>query len=130
MNNLTQEILKRHLDYNINTGIFLWMEPTSNRAKAGSKAGVLVSDGYIRIRLMKNLYLAHRLAWLYVFGNFPNFQIDHINRNKSDNRIENLRESTVIQNAMNVGLCSRNTSGFRGVCWKASANKWVARCAP
>jgi hypothetical protein len=60
-------------------------------------------------------YSAHRLAWLYVYGEWPSDQIDHINRNRSDNRIANLRIATPTQNQANRSVCKRNTTGFKGV---------------
>jgi hypothetical protein len=64
---------------------------------------------------MGKLYQAHRLAWFYVYGVFPSGQIDHINRNKSDNRLVNLRDCSISENKQNSGLYKNNKSGFKGV---------------
>lgn len=125
---LTQEILKCHLQYIPETGIFIWVNPTSFRVAKGSEAGSLSPTGYLTIRLFGKLYQAHRLAWLYMTGEMPSKHIDHINCNKADNRFKNLREATNAENVMNSGIRSNNTSGFKGVKWNKNRNKWVADC--
>lgn len=83
---MNQEILKLHLDYNQNTGVFIRRISLCNRVKIGDVAGNTNLQGYVAIRVLGKLYKAHRLAWLYVYGEFPR-DIDHINGVKSDNRI-------------------------------------------
>ena len=85
--------------------------------------------GYVLISIDGTRYPAHRLAWLYIYGQWPNGQIDHINRNPSDNRIVNLREATVAENGHNAGLRIDNTSGFKGVHRHRNllARPWQAR---
>lgn len=110
---LTQEELKRNLDFSPETGIFTWI-----LSKKGTKIGDIAgsnSRGYIRIRLNKKSYFSHRLAWLWVNGEFPKKQIDHIDKNKSNNRIINLREVSRSENACNVNPPANNTSGFKNV---------------
>src|SRR5574340_38831 len=87
---LSQKRLKDLLHYDEDTGIFTWRVNRGWHSKAGSIAGAN-SAGYIIIGIDQVRYKAHRLAWLYVYGEFPSDQIDHININKSDNRISNLR---------------------------------------
>ena len=89
---LTQKRLKELLDYDPKTGIFTWKYANNNR-KAGSKAGYKAKDGYIAISIDSKRYLAHRLVWLFVYGHFPKYDIDHINRIRDDNRIENLQKA-------------------------------------
>ena len=113
---ITQSELKYKLHYNQDTGIFTWI-------KSGKVAG-FTRNGYIIIGINQKEYRAHRLAWLYVYGKMPNKFIDHINLNKSDNTISNLREATISQNAMNVKLSSKNKSGYKGVSWNKEKNKW------
>ena len=125
---LTQEILKNHIKYNPETGVFIWEKPTSFRVLKGSEAGNIAPTGYLTIRLFGKLYQAHRLAWLYMTGEIPSKHIDHINCKKSDNRFKNLREATNSENVMNSGVRSNNTSGHRGVKWNKNRSKWVADC--
>ena len=123
---LTAEYLRSILHYDQETGIFTWKVRTSTRVKVGDAAGCPGGDGYLQIRIQSRLYQAHRLAWLYMNGEWPTDQIDHINRNRSDNRIANLREVTNKQNMQNAGKSSNNTSGHTGVRWYRWASKWLA----
>ena len=89
---LNQETLKEVLNYDENTGIF-------TNCKTGKIMGIGGnSHGYIALSIFGKRYLAHRIAWLYVYGEFPKNQIDHINHDKVDNRIENLRDITAREN--------------------------------
>lgn len=102
------QMLKSLLYYSEEEGVFYWK-------KTGKIAGTLLKDGRIQIQLKGKLYKAHRLAWLYVHGRWPSDQIDHINRNPSDNRIDNLREATQSQNQQNqVNAKSHNKSRLLG----------------
>lgn len=123
---LTAERLREVLHYDENTGVFTWQTSNSNRAPSGSKAGSLDSKGYARIRVDGQDYRAHRLAWLWVFGAWPQSLVDHINHEKTDNRICNLREATASQNQQNRRLSRNNTSGYTGVHWDRHNNKWGA----
>lgn len=122
---LTQEYLKSILNYDSGTGIFTWLITPTNNVPAGSIAGYPVY-GYIIIGINKKLYRAHRLAWLYMYGCFPEGILDHINRDRQDNKIDNLRIASKQQNAYNSKLNKKNTSGFRGVSWHKASNKWRA----
>jgi hypothetical protein len=88
---LAAERLRERLRYDGGTGVFT-RRVGSGHARAGEIAGSVHSTGYVRIGIDGGKYTAHRLAWLYVHGVWPSDQIDHINRNRSDNRIANLRE--------------------------------------
>jgi len=113
---LTQERLKELLEYDPETGVFVWLQTTSNRVKVGSVAGCRRRDGYLLIRLDGKLYLGHRLAWLYVHGEWPANVIDHIDQNKSNNAISNLRDTSMAVNGLNKDKPRRhNTTGFMGV---------------
>jgi len=90
--------------------------------EAGTK-----TRGYIRISIDNKIYFAHRLAWLFVYGNFPKYNIDHINRIRDDNRIENLREATQSYNVINSKTSINNTSGIRGISYHKTTRKWYAR---
>ena len=120
---LNQKTLKKHLDYDPETGIFKW-KIARRGVKSGSVAGTLTLTGYIQIQLFNKLYLAHRLAWLYVNGEFPEDQMDHINGVKIDNRIVNLRAVTHVENSKNKAMPKTNTSGFIGVRWNKKSKKW------
>jgi hypothetical protein len=116
---LTQEILRNLVRYEAQTGEFYWLS-------TGKKAGCLAKDGYVVVQVNKRQYRAHQLAWLYVYGELLIRQLDHINRCRSDNRIENLRKVTLSENSQNQMLTRKNTSGYRGVCWDKDRNLWRA----
>jgi hypothetical protein len=126
MMEITQAELKEILHYDLETGVFRWRFASSNRVKPWSVAGTKGDTGYIKIHINKKLYRAHRLAWLYVKGEFPKEQIDHINGNRTDNFWQNLRETSSKQNQENLPLSKNNTSGYRGVAWSKTSKKWLA----
>ena len=121
---ITQAELKEALHYNPDTGIFTRLITISSRAKAGTVAGYFRSDGYIYIGINKKQYLAHRLAWLYMYGEFPVYQLDHMNHKRADNRIMNLRTASNQENHKNRSKSARNTSGMTGVGWYKATGKW------
>lgn len=123
---LTQAKLKDILHYNSKTGVFTRIKNVGLKVKSGEIAGSYNTAGYRRIKINGTEHLAHRLAWLYVYGSFPLLSIDHINCTKDDNRILNLREATNSQNAMNKFLVKSNTSNFKGVTYHKSSRKWQA----
>ncbi len=124
---ITAERLQELLHYDPETGIFTWKVRTSRSVKVGDVAGCQGGHGYQQIRIQSRNYLAHRLAWLYEHGEWPEDQIDHINRIRTDNRIANLREVSHKQNLQNAGKYSNNTSGYPGVSWNKRISKWRAR---
>lgn len=99
---LTQEELKRLLDYNPETGVFTRLVGITYNSPLGSEAGSIAIIGYRYICLLGSKYLAHRLAWFYVHGVWPNGEIDHINGDRADNRIGNLRVVTHAENQHNT----------------------------
>ena len=103
---LTHSRLLEALDYNPETGIF-------TRSRGKRMVGSDHTNGYLQIRVDYNRYLAHRLAWFYVYGDWPVMDIDHVNRNRKDNRIANLRLATRKQNNANRPGVAK--SGFKGV---------------
>lgn len=123
---LTQSQLLYVLEYDCNSGLFTWLRPQARRNKKGMIAGCLDKSGYWHIQLFGKTFLAHRLAWLYVTGNWPENQIDHIDRNRSNNSFLNLRAATNSQNCRNSKINSLNTSGIKGVHWNFKMKKWQA----
>lgn len=126
---ITQEKLMYHLSYDRETGNFTWVVPTGDRVRKGYRAGFDNGAGYVFIRIMGKIYPAHRLAWLYCYGDMPpkGILVDHIDRNKGNNRIDNLRLATSSQNLMNQGLSKANTSGVKGVVFDKGRGKYAAR---
>lgn len=123
---ITLERLKELLRYDESTGIFTWKMSTSNRAPVGSVAGGLSSNGYLYIKLDGVSYSAHRLAWFYVRGVWPEDKTDHRDLDRRNNRISNLRPATSSENTCNSKLRSTNKSGLKGVCWLSRKQKWLA----
>lgn len=125
---ITQERLSELLSYEPDTGIFRWRvmrRSFGGRVKPGAIAGTPHPKGYTRIRLDQRNYYAHRLAWFYVHGSFPK-EIDHINGDRTDNRIANLRSCTRTQNNANSKIRRNSASGFKGVSWNTQHQKWMA----
>ena len=122
---MDHEKLKQYLTYSPKTGLFYWVAASSDKTKIGDVAGCLRKDGYIKIRVFGKSYLAHRLAWFFVHGVWPEEEIDHINRVRNDNRIENLRSILKRQQQQNMKLTTKNTSGFVGVSQRKNG-KWRA----
>lgn len=117
---ITQEELKNELLYDECTGVFTRNKKTrGKKSNVGNVAGCLDKDGYIRIKVLGKPYQAHRLAWLYIYGSFPEKYIDHINGQRNDNRISNLRDVDMATNIQNLkkSMSSNKTSGFLGVCF-------------
>jgi hypothetical protein len=112
---LTIERLKELLHYDPDTGMFTW-RVNKGPFLAGDVAGRTVKTGkYWRVGIDGKRYIASRLAWLYMTGVWPSYDIDHINRDRQDNRFCNLRDVTTSQNCFNTGKRSHNTTGYQGV---------------
>lgn len=121
-NELTQEELKRRIQYDPDTGIARWIT-TDRKGMAGKIAGTIKPDGYVFIKIGKYIYPMARIIHLYMTGKFPDGEMDHINRIRSDNRWNNLREATRMQNAANVKV--KSSTGYKGV--TRSIGKFQAR---
>jgi len=122
---LSQNELKRLFHYDKNTGLFTRLVRVSNNAGVGDIAGCLsVSDGYIGIYINKIQYRAHRLAWLYVTGKWPENEIDHNDHIRHNNKWKNLSPATKCKNSKNSTLRSDNSSGITGVCLVKKTNRW------
>jgi hypothetical protein len=139
---ITQELLKEFLRYDPETGAFTWLERSQCRFKtvnafktwntrySGKIAGNTITCNrkkYKEVCLNGKSYKAHRLAFLYMAGEFPEHVTDHINGKGLDNRWRNLRAVTTKENSKNLKLNSRNTSGFSGVTIHKGTGKWCAR---
>jgi hypothetical protein len=123
---LTYEKLRELLEYNPATGIFTRRVSTSNAIKAGDVAGWTDGHGYTCISLLNETWKAHRLAHFYMTGQWPSADIDHKDTDRSNNRWDNLRESTRTQNLANARLSQANTSGLKGASFHKSTGKWRA----
>jgi len=124
---LTQERLKELLHYNPETGVFTWIAKVAQGVNVGDIAGSTDTYGHIQIKIKYKIYLAHRLAFLYMTGAFPPVHTDHINHNPADNRWLNLRPVTHQENHHNRIISENNTSGINGVSWMKRNKKWRVR---
>lgn len=125
--------LREKFEYN--NGDLIWKRKNEtsrfdvswNARHSGNVAGTPSTNGYVKINVSGKILYAHRLVWEYHYGEIPKGMfIDHINRNKSDNRIENLRLVTPQDNSRNMGKNKRNSSGFNGVCFDSKLCKYRA----
>jgi len=124
---LTQDRIKELFSYCPNTGVFTRIKGVSGSgSRAGAIANHKANNGYISIRVDGKAYSGHRLVWLYMFGKFPDNQIDHINHIRDDNRIDNLRDVTHQENSRNRTASKYDSLGFAGVTWVKSKNRWQA----
>lgn len=141
MAELIQARAKAYFNYDPDTGLMSLRERDRqeftcdlayhrHKSRVGKFAGSPNNEGYIKLHIDGAYYTAHRVAWLIMTGEvvpYPDFEIDHINGNRSDNRWANLRKVTKSENQRNAGQRVNNTSGVHGVNWKAGSDRWVAR---
>ena len=120
---IAYEVLKENLSYDEVTGVFTTIHKRG-RASAGSTVGTVTKDGYLQISIFGMKEYAHRLAWLSVYGKYPDNQIDHVNGNKLDNRICNLRDVSVFENAKNRPKDKHNKNKIVGVSFRSDTKKW------
>lgn len=122
---ITQKLLNELFVYE--NGKLFWKQLVKNntRSKIGDEAGYISSTGYLRLSINRKMYKVHRLIYLMKHGVMPEF-IDHIDGNRLNNNIENLREATKSQNQHNKNLQSNNTSGIKGVSLHKASGKWRA----
>lgn len=120
---LTQERVRELFDYS--DGVLI-RKIKVRKVLPGDIVGKKTSHGYYRVGIDKVLYQVHRVIWLWHYGYFPEHTIDHINRNKIDNRIENLREASKQCNMRNSNVKKCNRSGVTGVSWQTDNKRWDA----
>lgn len=125
MSELTAELLRSLLNYDPATGEFSWKVRCGMRGLPGKVTGHTRGE-YRQITVRQKNYRAHRLAWLHHYGRWPKGEIDHIDGDKHNNAITNLREVTLTVNQRNRSLPSNNTSGVIGVCWHKGSERWHA----
>ena len=121
--------LKDFLSYDSVSGLFIWKTARGGKAIKDSLAGTLDQDGYIRIRFNGESWAAHHLAWWFVYGELPSFQIDHIDENKTHNAIHNLRDGTGSVQNLNKSKprVDNKSTGFKGVTvHKRTPNRFMA----
>lgn len=124
----TVEELLAIFDYDRKEGTFRWKGDSSPRHhNAGLTAGRVVSGGYVRVRVGGAVFFLHRLIWYVEHGQMPLRDIDHIDGNPANNRIENLRLSSCAQNNHNRRRAANNSSGFKGVYWHKPTGRWRAK---
>ncbi|MBI2718138.1 MAG: HNH endonuclease [Rhizobiales bacterium] len=121
------ERLRFLLSYDPESGVFRWRAKPNKRTNVGAIAGFTDCWGHRRIEVEGVRIKAHRLAWLFVCGEWPRFVLDHINGNPDDNRIANLRPATASQNMQNSRRYSTNTSGYKGVSLCRQTRRWRAK---
>ncbi|MCK5609397.1 HNH endonuclease [Candidatus Pacearchaeota archaeon] len=121
---ITQDLVKDLFNYNPETGI-LTRKINKGSAKAGDIAGSINSKGYLLTRINGKKYLNHRIIFLFVYGYLPEF-MDHVDNNRLNNKIENLRECTWNENQHNALLRKDNKSGIKCVTWHKATKKWMA----
>ncbi len=123
LNELTADEVKNHLEYR--DGELWWIKPARGR-NLGKRAGTYTKEGYRQIRVNNVTYREHRVIWLYFYGVWPSKILDHIDGDPGNNRIENLREATIEQNAWNAKVSFTNKSGFKGVRWDEDRQRYSA----
>ncbi len=117
---------KQSLIYSAESGVFTWAVSKQGHKKAGDIAGFKRSDGYVRIKVCQRAVWAHRLAWAWSNGKWPEWQIDHINGDPSDNRLVNLRDVPAAINAQNARKARSRKSGgsLLGAHWCKVWKRW------
>lgn len=128
-NDITADSIRCALDYDSETGEFKWRGARKGKMRGASTAGYIHRSGYVLISFNYRKYLAHRLAWLHFYGELPRLDIDHIDGNRSNNAIKNLRDVTVAVNKQNLrkALSSNMTCGLLGATFNKCAGKWQSQ---
>ena len=122
---INQETVKNLFYYDVESGMLFWRIGNGRNVKPWQEAKALNGNGYCTAKVNGKSYLTHRLAWLYVYGEFPKEDIDHKNRIRNDNRLCNLRAVSRTDNCQNISLPSHNKSGHIGISWFKSHKSWT-----
>ena len=123
---VNEKFLFENLSYDETTGLFIWLKDQKRgQIKAGTQAGSLALNGYIEIGFQGQRIYAHELAWFFKYGEWVK-NLDHKNRNRTDNSINNLRKATYSENCCNSSLRTDNTSVIKGVSFDKRRNTWNA----
>lgn len=120
------DLFREYLSYDPETGVFRWIKRPANAVRVGDIAENKNTDGYCGVRLKGTHVFLHRLAWAFCYGHLPDFQIDHKNLDRGDNRIANLRKSCPTTNSHNRKRPTTNTSGHKSVFWIKRDSRWLA----
>lgn len=123
---LTQARLKELMHYEPETGSLIWLVQRGGKAQQGAEAGGALSTGYVRPMVDGQRYLAHRLIWFYMTGEWPPSQVDHKDRERTNNRWSNLRLATKKQNGENRNAHKNSKTGFRGVLFDKKSGRYRA----
>lgn len=115
------------LSYDAHTGLVTWRLNRSSNVKAGAVAGWDNGNGYRRIEIKGKRVYSHHVAWLFMTGEWPELEVDHINGDPSDNRPQNLRAANRFENTRNSSVRSHNQSGLKGAKYDRRHNIWIAR---
>lgn len=124
MKSISGEELRELVEYK--DGNLYWINPTNFRLNKGDKLGCIHKSGYIITSLFNKYYSLHRLIWLYHYDYYPENDIDHIDNNKTNNRIENLREVSTSCNCRNAIRIKKTKSGIKGVSWSKTNKMWYS----
>jgi hypothetical protein len=122
---LSNTELRQLLDYDPNTGHLTWIKKINKGTVLKSRAGTKQADGYRSVKLYGRKYLEHRLIWCWVHGDYPSQHLDHINHIRDDNRIINLREVTISENARNR-LTRNSRTGEKGIWYCRRRKRYIA----
>lgn len=125
--NMTAEELRDAFNYDPNTGDLCWKIRPANNVKVGVPIRAKNTSGYYHVGFRRRVYVVHRLIWFMTYDEWPELEIDHINCDKLDNRLENLRLASKGQNLTNIPKSDGRTSKYKGVCWKKSNKCWTAQ---
>lgn len=120
--------IREFVDYDEDTGAFTWAKDIGTRFRAGGSAGCRQQDGYYRIGFNGGTYYAHRVAWFLAYGEEPDHEIDHVNGDRSDNRLVNLRAATRLENTRNTKVWRKSSTGVKGVHMRKDTGSFRAHC--